>query len=712
LAKSVASTRNSGGWPAVAHLVLYSAVLAFGLALVLSTQLLPGRYHFNDNDVVTFNIKSPRKVVYTSQIMTKAERDRAAESVLEKREPDLGAATQQKNTADAVLARIGDIRRAIGTFEQKQTDLRAVPNLTLSSSSGREVLSMDDLSWLTTSSEVRRVLSQMMSGNFTAKEVPDTVRRLPDAVDPTFSPERRAVVTDIVGGLLRPTILTDAEATARAREEARASVTPVRVTVEKGEIILRDGDVVKPLDLEKLEQVGLTSPSVNWQDVLGYSLLALLLVVALAAYLYMFEPSVWAAPRRLLLVYGVILLAVLAAKLTIPGREVFAYLFPVAAVPMLLAVLLEIPLAVVSIAIVAPIIGLIANSSLEMATAALLAGMVGLLGVWRMERQMRAYAAGLAVGLTNFLVVFGFKLAGQDVDVSQMANVGLASLGNGLLSTVITLGTSSALGNLFGITTTPGLLELAHPSQPLFRRLLTEAPGTYHHSVVVANLSERAAQMVGADSLLTRVGSYYHDMGKVVRPYCFVENQLDGQNVHNTLNPRMSAKLVIAHVRDGLQLGQQHGLPSKVRDIIEQHHGTRVTKFFYTRACQSSGDQPVDEADFRYPGPRPQTKEAAIVMLADAVEATTRSSDDHSAENVARLVNKIVNEILVEGELDECDLSLRDLDKIKRSFICVMQGIFHPRIKYPELETNGEVGAESEPVAALPAGAAGEARPS
>jgi putative nucleotidyltransferase with HDIG domain len=281
-------------------------------------------------------------------------------------------------------------------------------------------------------------------------------------------------------------------------------------------------------------------------------------------------------------------------------------------------------------------------------------------------------------------------------------------MGSGLLSTVVTLGTSSALGHIFGITTTPGLLELAHPSQPLFRRLLTEAPGTYHHAVVVANLSERAAQQVGADSLLARVGAYYHDIGKVVRPYCFVENQLDGQNVHDTLHPRMSAKLVTAHTRDGLQLALQHGLPSKVRDIIEQHHGTKFAKFFYVRACQG-GESLPDEDDFRYPGPRPQSKEAAIVMLADSVEAAVRAAEDHSAESIARFVTKIVNDMLVEGQLDECDLSLRDLDTIKRCFISVLQGIFHPRVKYPELAPSAEADGQADKAVALPAASASQA---
>ncbi|MHB1416474.1 MAG: HDIG domain-containing metalloprotein, partial [Chloroflexota bacterium] len=282
---------------------------------------------------------------------------------------------------------------------------------------------------------------------------------------------------------------------------------------------------------------------------------------------------VWPKPRRLTLVYAVILVALLAARLTVPGRDYYAYLFPVAAVPLLLSLLLDAHLAFVVMALVAPLLALVANGSLELSMVALVAGTVGLVGVWRMERQLVAYGAGLAVGLASFMVVTGFKLVSQDVDPSQLAVIGGICLVSGMLSAVLALGLAYILGQIFGITTTPGLLELAHPTQPLFRRLLTEAPGTYHHSVIVANLSERAAQQVGADSLLTRVAAYYHDIGKINRPYYFVENQMDGRNVHDRLKPQTSAKVVTAHVKDGLQLAKQYRLPSKVRDIIEQHHG-------------------------------------------------------------------------------------------------------------------------------------------
>jgi len=275
-----------------------------------------------------------------------------------------------------------------------------------------------------------------------------------------------------------------------------------------------------------------------------------------------------------------------------------------------------------------------------------------------------------------------FRLPNGDVDLQTFALLGFLALVGGTLSGALTLGTVSFLGHVFGIATSMNLLELAHPSQPLFRRLLTEAPGTYHHSVVVANLAERASAAVGTDTLLARIGGYYHDIGKLHRPYAFVENQVEGQNIHDQLDPVSSARIILSHVPDGLGLAQKHGIPPRIQDMIAQHHGTMLVQYFYRQARQGT-DAPIDEEAFRYAGPRPQTREAGIMMLADGVEAAVRASRDHSADSIAAIVDKIIQERIGDGELDECDLTLSDIQKIRTAFLSVLQGIFHPRIEYP-----------------------------
>jgi cyclic-di-AMP phosphodiesterase PgpH len=281
-------------------------------------------------------------------------------------------------------------------------------------------------------------------------------------------------------------------------------------------------------------------------------------------------------------------------------------------------------------------------------------------------------------------VVFSFRLINMDYDLSGMVNLAISATFNGLLTAILTMGTFSLAGPLFGLTTMLQLLELAHPSQPLLRRLLTEAPGTYHHSIIVGNLAERAAEQIGVDSLIVRVGAYYHDIGKLHRPYYFVENQLDGDNIHDRLSPDASARALIEHVTMGLELGRQYGLPPAVLRFIPEHHGTRLAGFFYRKALKLAGADPVDEGSFRYPGPRPRSKEAALVMLADTVEASVRAASNRSTRSLEDLVERAINERILEGELDESSLTLKDLEIIKRSFIRQLQGVYHPRIEYPE----------------------------
>jgi putative nucleotidyltransferase with HDIG domain len=226
------------------------------------------------------------------------------------------------------------------------------------------------------------------------------------------------------------------------------------------------------------------------------------------------------------------------------------------------------------------------------------------------------------------------------------------------------------------------LLELANPSQPLLRRLLVEAPGTYHHSIMVGNLAERAAESVGADALLVRVGAYYHDIGKLQRPYFFAENAAQGVSAHDALPPDTSARIIASHVPDGQILGARHGLPRAIMDMIPQHHGTRMVSFFYQQA-QESSPLPLDRSKFQYQGPRPQSKEAAILMLADGVEAATRAMRQHSREAIMELVDRLIMQRVEEGQLDECDLTLRDLHNIKDVFATLLVGVYHPRIEYP-----------------------------
>ena len=254
---------------------------------------------------------------------------------------------------------------------------------------------------------------------------------------------------------------------------------------------------------------------------------------------------------------------------------------------------------------------------------------------------------------------------------------------NAVMSPVIAFGLLIFYEKVFRVTTDLTLLELTDFNHPLLKELSSKAPGTFHHSIIMGNLSEAAAESIGANSILARVGCYYHDIGKMLKPQYFIENQLDMNNKHNELNPNMSTKIIISHVKDGIELAKKHRLPQQIIDFIPMHHGTTLVAYFYDKAKSASREE-VSDITYRYPGPKPQTKETGIVMLADAIEASTRTIEDPSPQKLENRIIEVIRSRFTEGELDECDLTLRDLTKIKDSFLKILVGIHHHRLKYPD----------------------------
>ncbi len=293
---------------------------------------------------------------------------------------------------------------------------------------------------------------------------------------------------------------------------------------------------------------------------------------------------------------------------------------------------------------------------------------------------------GFVVSAANAAAILTVHLLWGELALADwtMWAAAVAGAGNGVLCGVFTIGFLPYLEGFFGLVTPVKLIELSNPNQPLLRELLVKAPGTYHHSIMVANLAEAAVEEVGGDSLLARVGAYYHDVGKVRRPYFFIENQMGGENPHDKLAPNLSAIIITAHVKDGADLARSHRLPEKVVRFILEHHGTSLVSYFYNRAAEEQPAEDLMEENFRYEGPRPGTKESAVVMLADTAEAAVRSMTRPSPARIDALVRKLIRAHLFEGQLDQADLSLRDLDRVADVFVKVLTGVFHGRIEYPE----------------------------
>jgi putative nucleotidyltransferase with HDIG domain len=330
--------------------------------------------------------------------------------------------------------------------------------------------------------------------------------------------------------------------------------------------------------------------------------------------------------------------------------------------------------------------GVLFGNSLLVAFYALVGSIVGAHGVRHCQQRTTLYRAGLWIGLTNMAMLIGLHLlTGREADMQLLYRIGFGFTG-GMISAIIVNGTIPLVESVFKYTTDIKLLELANMNAPVLRQLMVQAPGTYHHSILVGNLAESAAESIRANPLLARVAAYYHDIGKIRKPLYFIENTGGQRNKHDKLAPSMSALILTSHVKDGIDLARENKLGSELIDIIKQHHGTALIKFFYDRAksLADPGVQQVDERDYRYHGPKPQTREAALIMLADAVEAASRTLADPTPARIQGMVKKLINNIFIDGQLNECDLTLRDLNEIAKSFTRVLSSSFHHRVDYPE----------------------------
>jgi hypothetical protein len=361
------------------------------------------------------------------------------------------------------------------------------------------------------------------------------------------------------------------------------------------------------------------------------------------------------------------------------------YIFPLAALSMLIYPLLGPAPTFLVVIYFGVVIAYLTDGLLPILVYSLTGPLIGALLLGRADRTGDFVRAGAVIGVVSLAVLIAFNVPVEGQAQADYLQLAAAALANGGLAASISLIGFYLLGTIFDLATPLRLMDLARPNHPLLNTLMTKAPGTYHHSLLVSNLAEQAAQAIGADAYLTRVGSYYHDIGKTTHPYFFVENRLENTSPHDQLDPWSSAHIIINHVRDGIELARRYRLPRRIRDFIAEHQGTTLVRTFYSAAQEMAGaGQVVDEADFRYPGPKPQSKETAILMLADSCESAVRAAHPESREQIDELVSKIIGQRLNEGELSQSDLTLRELEVIREAFVRSLQGVHHPRIKYPE----------------------------
>ncbi|CCQ96069.1 conserved membrane hypothetical protein [[Clostridium] ultunense Esp] len=502
----------------------------------------------------------------------------------------------------------------------------------------------------------------------------------------------RKVIQELARFSIIPNIKYDPVKTEEKREEARNGVEPIYIY--EGDVLLNKGEVITPNHLRKLKLAGLMDEHII-KPYIGLALFILLILFSLWIYLNRSRSAVTQQLNQLflymtilLLNMGILWIFTLGQALQVAG---LGYLVPAATGSILVSLLIDTPLAYFTAILFSFVSGILFNE--KMGTfidfvpflIALVGGISGAYAVSGAQSRSKILRSGLYIGLANlFVAVMLLLLSNAALPWQTLLTIAAYSLANGILSGVFTLGLTPFLEAIFGILSPVKLIELSNPNQPLMRKLLIEAPGTYHHSVMVANLSEAAAEAIGANGLLARVGAYYHDVGKTKRPAFFIENQMGRENPHDQISPQLSKAIIIAHPYDGVKMLKESKFPKAIVDIAAQHHGTSLLKFFYHKALKENEN--AKEEDFRYPGPKPQFKESAVVSICDSVEAAVRALKHPTMEEIEELVDRLVKEKREDGQFDECDITLKEIDTIRNSILETLHGTFHSRIEYPQNE--------------------------
>ena len=496
----------------------------------------------------------------------------------------------------------------------------------------------------------------------------------------------------VIGALLEqiivPNLVVDEFATEIARKNAMNSVKPYEITFQKGDKVLFEGEPVTRLKRDALRQAGYNVYELNWQGLMAIYMLVLIVTFLFVGYLKFFEKKF--LEYNYLAISAVLTLTVAIIATLIP-TGFSPYILPIPAFMIIMSIFLSPRVAFIATTLLCSLLAIGAQYDYQWLITFILLGMVSMLTVSRIRysRRFDLLKTGFFISIAGLVFVISIYLIEKClIDISNvmiLKNCGLIFL-NGILSSVFALGVFPVFESLFNIITPYGLAELADHNQPLLKRLQFEAPGTYHHSLMVSNLCEAAAEAIGANPILARVGAFYHDIGKLKRPLFFVENQsyFGIENPHAKLNPRLSKMVITAHPKDGVDIAKEYKLPSIIHNFILQHHGEGLASYFYNQAVQEEGIENVKEEQFRYTGPKPNMKETAILMIADAVESAVRSLKNPTPEEIENIIDKIIVERLNDSQLADSPLTLQDIKIIAATFSRILRGMQHNRIKYQE----------------------------
>ncbi len=659
-------------------------------ALVLPLSLRPPAPPLQVGDVAPRDMQAPRDQQYESLISTQQAQEAAAQAVVPVyTPPDPAIARKEIDLLSSTMQSITSVRLdPATTSDQKAAALGALYTIKLKPESIQLILGMSDSRWSAVQEEAVRVLDQVMRAPVRADNLDFVRNEVPSEVSLTLSEQDAALVTELVAGFVVPNSQYSQELTTQAQDAARAQVQPVVRSFKAGETIVAGGQIISAADLEALQEFGLVQTEQPVESYFSAGALTLAAVFLGGMYFYR-NPRLplLSNARSLITLAFIFLIFVVASRFVVPNRTIVPYAFPLPAIGLLVATLFGMQTGILVSLLVCVMATYGLADTVILMPYYLLATLCGVVVLGSAHRFWAFFRAGMAIALAGVAMIVGFRLTSGPIDWIGMATLVGAAVFNGLASAGLALLLQYLLAQFLSLPTALQLLEISRPDFPLLQMFLRKAPGTYQHSLHVANLAEQAAEKIGADALLTRVGATLHDVGKTVGdPSYFIENQAAGSiNTHSDVSPEEAAAAIIRHVQDGVGLAHKYRLPRRIDDFILEHHGTMLTRYQYNQALERAGGDAskVDIEKFRYPGPRPRSRETAILMLADSAEARSRAENPDSEEKLREIVRSVIERCEREGQLDNTQLTLHDLNLIAESFTTTLRGTYHPRIQYP-----------------------------
>jgi len=675
-------------WVLPTLVLVCTSILVF-LALIQTWSLRETSLALAVGDVASQDLRAPKDIEYVSNVQSEAARDEAERAVAPVYiQPDPAIARAQNATLTNILQAISQIRLDETTsVNEKRTALASISTITLQPDTINYLLNLSDIRWTLVRNETYDVLGEIMRQPVRTEDLETVRQSLATSVSFSLTEREAALVVELVSPLITANSFYSPELTEAARQKARDSVQPVTQFYVQEQTVITRGHVITASDMEALTALGLVQERKPLYYYAGAGALVVLSTIFTLLYFKRRQPLfIITDLRSILLLSGLFVIFLFSTRVVIPNRTIIPYLFPVPAFALLVSALFGLERGMVFGLLMSVLAAYGMPDSLGLMPYYILSSLCGVLALGQARRVGQFLYAALAIAVAGAALVAAYRLPFTDTDWIGLATLLGAAGFMGIASAGLSLPLQFLLAQFLGMTTALELLEISRPDSPLLNYFLQRAPGTYQHSLQVANLSEQAAERIHADALLTRVGALFHDIGKTANPLFFVENQPANQiDSHDDLDPAESAETIIRHVTDGLDLARKYRLPKRLQDFIAEHHGTLITRYQFNRAVQAAaGDaSKVDDSHFRYPGPAPRSKETAILMFADGVEASARAERPVNDEELRSLVKKVIENRQKNGQLIDTPISQRDLAVIADSFVSTLRVTYHPRLEYP-----------------------------